>query len=580
MAEPSVPTERTSLRPMIGGRWAVSWQGYVIAWPWAVLFFFFSAPSLWVSDSLLEGIVRGIVIATLAYIPVGIVMWLASISVFRHRRATPLPIAAVALLGSVAWSARSVAIIAVLELQSLPSEVSPASRLVNGAIQGAITTVLVAWLLAKVSTFREQRHLLLADLVQEELANERLREDIEAARIRLLTTVREKVETTVNSLPRIPSDRGFSREEIEALTQASRRISKDLARELWDQSAKSTRVGPMTLLRSAVANRPFTLWAPLPVIALGLIVLPTFWSFSDVVRILFSLLIGSLLVSLAANKITPRLRPFLGLAAYAASVLLLLVGSGFLMQVSIDALGLTAPQGNALPWLVALNFGVFVPLVGLGAHIGRAQQDTLAQLRRSITETEIKHEALRREESRMRRDLAYALHGGLQADLTASAMRVQQALDAGDTATARKTLDEARNLIQKGWHTSPVSTADLRSTAQAAAESWGGIVDITLDISVKREPSARTLCQVEEVLLEGIGNAVRHGRAKCIAITIDMHGDGVHIAITDDGVGVTGSHVGLGSAMLDDIAPGAWTLTPAATGGSTLSVALTTAAWS
>jgi signal transduction histidine kinase len=573
VAAPSVSTERTSLRSLIGGRWAVSWQGYLLAWPWAVLFFFFSAPSLWKSDSLLEGITRGIVIATGVYIPVGIVMWLASVSILRHRRTTPVSIAVVAALGSVAWTTRSVALIAVLELFSLPSEVSPASRIVNGIIQGAISTVLVAWLLAKVSSFREQRRRLLSELVQEELMNERLRDDIDVTRRHLLSSVRERVDATIRSVDRTPFRSDPTPDEVELLAQASHTIAKDLARELWDEAAKSTRIGPMSLLRSAVANRPFALWAPVPVIALGLIVLPTFWPLADVVKIVTPLLVVSLLVSVTANAVTPRLRPALGMAAYGSAVLLL-VGLGILMQVLMNALGLTPPDGNALPWLVALNFGALVPLIGLGAHIGRVQRDALAQLRHSITETEIKREALRREESRMRRDLAYALHGGLQADLTASTMRAQHALDEGDAATARHTLDEARLAMQRGWDNLETPTTDLRSTAVAVAESWDGIVDITLDVSVDREPNARSVSHVEEVLLEGIGNAVRHGRAKNISITIDDCDGDIHITITDDGIGVTGSRAGLGSAMLDDIAANAWSLTPAATGGSKLTVAL------
>jgi signal transduction histidine kinase len=570
-------TERTPLRTLIGGRWAISWQGYLIAWPWAVLFLFNSAPTLWVSDSLLEGLIRGFIIGTLVYIPVGIVMWLASVSVLRHRRTVPVSIAVVALLGAVAWTARSVAVIALLEMQALPSVVSPTGRIVIGAIQGAIATVLVAWLLAKVSSFRDQRRQLLSDLVQEELGNERLLDDIEVTRSRLLATVRDTVDMTVRSMSQVPADRDLSKEQLEALTNASKKISKDLARKLWNEAAKSTRIGPMTLLRSAVASRPFTLWAPLPVIALGLLTLPNFWPLADVVKIVSLFYVGSLLVSIAANKITPRLRPAMGMVAYLAAVLLLL-GSGILMQVTIDFLGLDAPYGSALPWLVALNFGVFVPLVGLGAHFGRVQQDALTQLRQSITDTEIKREALRREESRMRRDLAYALHGGIQADLTASTMRAQLAIDQGDITTARQTLNEARGLIQRSLNVSALTQADLRGTALTVVESWEGFVDITLDINVACEPGPRTIAHAREILLEGIGNAVRHGCAKNIAITIDDRAGDLRISITDDGTGATGSQIGLGSAMFDDIAPNAWSLTQAATGGLTLTVALPTAA--
>jgi signal transduction histidine kinase len=570
-----VSTERTPLRTLIGGRWAFSWQGYLIVWPFAVLFLFFGAPALWESDTVLEGLIRGFVIGTLAYLPVVAVMWLISISIARNRHITPLPITLVALIGAVAWTARSFVVIAALALQGLPSDVPPANRIVSGIVQGALTSLLTAWILAKISSFRDQRRQLLSDLVQEELANERLREQIEDKRLHLLTTVRETVDSTVQSLNTSPASTEPSGEEVESLAQATKKISKDLARELWDDAASATRIGPMALLRSAVANRPFALWAQLPIIVLGLYILPIFWTFTDAVIVLAILSIYSSIIAVAANMITPRLRPNAGLVAYAIAILLLL-GTAIVLQVSVTALGLTPPQGDALPWLAVLNFGVLLPLVGLSAHIGRAQQQVLTQIRRSITETEIQNEALRSEESRIRRDLAYTLHGGLQADLTASTMRAQQAIDQGDAATARQTLDQAKDLIQRSWDVPELARTDLRNTARSVVESWEGFVNIELNINVAREPSSRTIANIKEVLLEGIGNAVRHGRAKNIVITITDHAGDLRITITDDGTGVTGSRIGLGSAMFDDIAPNAWSLTPAPTGGATLTVALTT----
>ena len=575
--EPPLSAERTPLRSLIGGRWAFSWQGYLIVWPFAVLFLFFGAPALWESDSLLEGLIRGFVIGTLAYLPVVLVMWLASISIARNRCVRPVPITLVALVGSGAWTARSFVVLAALALQGLPSDVPAANRIVSGIVQGALTSLMTAWVLAKISSFRDQRRQLLSDLVQEELANERLREQIEDKRLHLLTTVRKTVDSTVQSLNTSPASTEPSREEVEALAQATNKISKHLARGLWDDAARSTRISPMILLRSAIANRPFALWAQLPIIGLGLYILPIFWTLTDAVIVLAIVSIYSSMIAIAANTITPRLHPNAALGTYAIAVLLLL-STAIVLQVSVNALGLTPPQGNALPWLTALNFGVLLPVVGLSAHIGRAQQQVLTQLRRSITKTEIQNAALHSEESRIRRDLAYTLHGGLQADLTASTMRAQHAIDQGDAATARQTLDQAKDLIQRSWDIPEPARTDLRSTARTVVESWEGFVNIELHIAVAQEPSTRTIANIKEVLLEGIGNAVRHGRAKNITTTITDHTGDLHIAITDDGIGVTGSRIGLGSAMFDDIAPNAWSLTRTSTGGSTLTVALTTPA--
>lgn len=549
----------------------------MLAWPWAVLFIFSTSPTVWATGTLTERIIRGVIVGTLAYIPVGLVAWLASISIFRNRRSTPVPVALVALVGGIAWTTRSLTVIGYLEISGLPSDASPSLRLFAGFIQGVFAFVLTAWLLAKLTSFYEQRRRLIDALVQEELANEHLHERIQDLQTRILHQVRTAVDRTAQSMSTQSSMRTPITHNVEVLAQATKQISKDLARNLWDEAARTARINPLTVVRSTVASRPFTYWALIPGALLGVIALPIYWSLGMAVLAVFVLTVISLVISSIANFTCPRLVPSKALAVYLAS-LALLMSTAFVMHAFIRLFDLTPTGGSGLLFAVAVNYGIFFPLISTGAHIGRAQQDVLRQLRKSISQADIESQALSREESRLRRELALALHGGLQADLTASTMRAQQAIDQGDAAAAWQVLEKAKDLVQRSWDVPALTRTDLRSTTRTVVESWEGFVNITLDIDVAREPAPRTTARIKEILLEGIGNAVRHGRATNIAVTIDDHGGALRITITDDGTGVTGSRIGLGSAMFDDIAPNAWSLTPTSTGGSTLTVALTTTA--
>lgn len=520
---------------------------------------------------------RGVIIGTVAYMPVGLVAWLASMSIFRNRRITPVPIAVVAVVGGLAWTSRSLTVIGYLEISGLPSDASPLLRLFAGFIQGAFAFTLTAWLLAKLTSFYEQRRSLIDTLVQEELANEHLHERIHELQTRIVDQVRTVVDRTAQLISAQASLDTPTPHDVQVLAQATKQISRDLARNLWDEAARTSRIDPLTIVRSTVANRPFAYWALIPGALLGVLALPIYWPLETAVLAVFTLTVTALVIASIANFTCPRLVPSKALAVYVMSLALLL-STAFVMYTFINLLDLTPTGGNGLLWAVAVNFGVFFPLISAGAHVGRAQHDVLQQLRKSISQAEIDSHALNREESRLRRDLALALHGGLQADLTASTMRAQQAIDHGDTASARQTLDEATNLIKQRCLLPDRAQADLRSTARTVVESWEGFVHIELDIAVAQEPSPRTIANIKEVLLEAIGNAVRHGRAKNIAITIADHADGLRMTITDDGTGVTGLGTGLGSAMFDDIAPNAWSLNPASKGGSQLTVALTTTA--
>ena len=518
---------------------------------------------------------RGVIIGTLAYIPVGIVAWLASITVFRNRRVAPVPITLIALVGGVAWTTRSLALIAYLDVSDIPSDASPALRLGAGFIQGALAFVLTAWLFARLTAFHEQRRQLLDALVQEELANDRLHDRVQELRGRVEGQVRRTVDATAQQLNTRSGGDSPSQGEVEVLAETTRQISKKLARDLWEEAAHTARINPLMVVRSAVVNRPFTYWALVPGALLGVIALPIYWSPAVSTLAIAVLTLVAFIITFMANTACPRFAPAKALAAYLASIVLLL-STTFIMEAFIRLLDLTPTGGAGLLWAVAVNYGVFVPLIGIGAHFGRVQQDALTQLRRSISRAEIERSALDREESQLRRELAVSLHGGLQANLTASAMRAQQSIDEGDIATARQVLDDARDLITQGWALQERGELELRPTISAVVESWEGFVDITVHLDVRHEPRTPTVALIKEILLEGIGNAVRHGQATSIAVGIDDHAGNLTITITDDGTGLVDSRTGLGSALFDDIAPNGWSLNPGATGGATLRVALAT----
>ena len=98
-----VVAEKKQLRQLIGGRYAVSWQGYLVMWPFSVIFIVTTTPAFSSPNRWLEGVL----VSTAAYLAVGAILWLASITVLRNRREHAAPIALVALVGGVAWMARS-----------------------------------------------------------------------------------------------------------------------------------------------------------------------------------------------------------------------------------------------------------------------------------------------------------------------------------------------------------------------------------------------------------------------------------------------------------------------------------------
>ena len=564
---------RHSLRALIGGRWAVSWQGYLLASPFGIGLVFLSVPSIWSADSLLSTLLLGTSLGVVSYLPAGLVLWLAAITVLKHRATTPAPLTLVALTGAVAWAARSLVVIAYVDLQPVSSGPSPAARMALSALQGVAAVLASAWLFAKLDEFAQQRRLLLHQLVEEELATEALSESVAALR----NDVRDSVRKTIHRSMRSESTSGAEtppEREVNAFREQATRVSRDLARELWASAERRTRLRPMALVRFAVANRPFAYWALAPGVVMGLLALPSYWPAPVAFVSTIAVTIFALVVSAIGNRVIPRLDGRGALLAYALTVTLLVLGGGLtlLIVLSLDTVPSANAAGAAL--LAAAATGFQYPALSLAATIGPAQSDVLDRIRQSIDATEVRRASLTDQEARFRRELALALHNGLQADLTAASLRARQALDAGDTATALHVLNVARAGIDTALETTPPTAASLQDAVLAAVQAWTGLVEISTCIDVSRDCGARCAKAVGDVILEGIGNAVRHGMANTITISVEEHDSRLRVTVTDDGRGAGNIRAGLGSSMLNAIAPGAWSLTPRNGGGSVLDVVL------
>jgi len=66
---------------------------------------------------------------------------------------------------------------------------------------------------------------------------------------------------------------------------------------------------------------------------------------------------------------------------------------------------------------------------------------------------------------------------------------------------------------------------------------------------------------VVRVVEEGLANAYRHGHAGSVEVSIAASADGVRIRVLDDGDGPPADiRPGLGSAVLESLAPAEWSL--------------------
>lgn len=150
---------------------------------------------------------------------------------------------------------------------------------------------------------------------------------------------------------------------------------------------------------------------------------------------------------------------------------------------------------------------------------------------------------------------------------------MQSILDASDRA-----LDEARAAVDELGRDAaePLGYAVHRS-ARDVAQRYGGRVAVELDDSVRADQRQRHA--LVRITREAVGNALRHGGAGCVRITLQATATGGHLVVHDDGRGFDveraseASGYGLTSMRARACGlPGTFALRSAANDGTTVEV--------
>lgn len=253
----------------------------------------------------------------------------------------------------------------------------------------------------------------------------------------------------------------------------------------------------------------------------------------------------------------------------------LAAGSVLMVAGSVPVLARTSQPGAYLlqgPALIIL-VGSLLALVDVARARASAVEESLAQagedLRWSLTR-------MRETERQHRRALAHALHGRVQATLSAALLRVSQEehnpQDWHLTAEAIRAevalaIDNLRGTLHR--------TPSMDEVVERTLATWAGIASISVDIDtgllecVKRDEVVAG--SLADLIPELCFNAVKHASASEIRIEAGpVDSRWVRLSVTNDGDPPRPSPAGLGDKLLDCASTvwnrgrtGSWTVTEA-----------------
>jgi len=491
---------------------------------------------------------------------------LARDTLFRRRHLHPIPLSAVVLVGAALGAIKGAMTVVIIQallpgsnyLEALPT------RMIAAAIVGVTMLAGASMILATMARFQDESDALVA-LAADSTANtplllSRTSESPDFLRVRQL------VKDTRTALSDPPGSPATTPPALEQELLSALRL---LSHELWEKSRSHPDVFTVPrLLGTVLSDHRYPAWwvAIFYVITVSLpFTLPLAGPLETLGRlVLLSGLIGAVLWITSA---LPHATPAWGLAHFTTAMALIAIVN----ELSSNALFGQLEESSAL--VISVGNFLAISMTCLIVSVFSVSHSTAQQIRAELQERfgqdygaqVIQH---RRHQLRLG-ELAQTLHGALTHTVNWKGHPTPE--DPAPAARNRllSELDDLEKYLDNAEFPDGQRPKDWRAHVLTGIERWDGLLDITVDVAVTADPPPTVTRYLLPVINEGLANALRHGLAHSVNVTVAEHDDHIVVDIIDDGVGVRGGSPGLGSALFDEVSRGHWSITPAASGSGT-----------
>jgi signal transduction histidine kinase len=203
------------------------------------------------------------------------------------------------------------------------------------------------------------------------------------------------------------------------------------------------------------------------------------------------------------------------------------------------------------------------------------REAVLASLREGIGANLLTSEINAVQQRQFQSKAATHLHNTVQSRLTAAALHLEHAATVHDDALAQSSLDQARSVLANVRLRGEMQQ-DPRERLEEIIIAWSGIATITVQGSHHLIDIDRWHIAVDAIE-EAAANAIRHGGAKTLEITVRPDACGLVVSISDDGAPTHSTNQsGFGHQWMTSITNGEWKRERTNTGSAvTLHVAMT-----
>ncbi len=565
-----------SFAQRIGGRWVLSWQTFLLN---ALLSLLVLISAQDVTSSDLTTIYKWFAVWGLSLATVGTYLFLAGISVLRNRRKENVKVSVVVivnLLIGVVYTGTSHALQSYFGLSSKVDFIP------------AITTnvILVLWWSLSLSIFmdiasesKQVRNELIEDAIQIRIAEMqesdialRLRQEISQEVSLQLNESKLSLEAGIKNLDSDkstpgPIDTRKWQEIAELLETIARDSIRPLSKNLWEKDGIAyPKVTWRAIFMNMLREQPFL---PLVIALIDIVgAAPTavqIFGFSRVAPLIVAATTLILGVGYLFNffmRQFPRWHTqlfIMGIFTFEMTV----------VPVRVHFREQWIPGSASVDWQIwQIILGVIVIIMASGFSAFRSvdvQTKALFSHEVDIESTAAIARAL--EIAKFAQESSRILHGAIQSRLVSCAMVIEKAAQSGNRKEFTAALQEAYEVLN-----TPLPVQILSDSIAAEVDRkvalWHGLCEFTTEVKVEENAATAELSTVlGRIVEEGIANSIRHGKATSISIHVFMKSDnsvGVHVE--DNGIGFTKNQPGIGSALLEQVTHGNWSIIPSSEG--------------
>lgn len=548
------------IQERVGGRHAISLAVFLIGSPFWVVGFVLNEPATYES---LGSAALVMVIALCGQAVMGMVLFLAHVTVARNRAQKPVSLVVMAVVWGSSSVARILTVVFAFDLSGLPDTVPLGTRIAVSAMMAIAGYGLGSYGMDALDRFRDERARILSELIDsdEQLAAHRVTVDTmkDVLVHNLDDQLKQAGGLSTQSLDRLEqaiTSRMDTKPALEELRLLSEDTWRTVSQDLWAKApstAPTIKISEMLTLFSR--SGPFQI----PFLATGaffLYLLVYARTFDPVTGAVVTIAwLGAMVpFSLAFNAVLRRLTKF-SITSFAVLALAVILSSFPLLAVA-EVVGVTTDDPARVFGVHTLTMTLIV-LSALLPTIGRASRGILDTLRGSIDATAMEKLHIESQIDIASKKLASRLHGDIRGNFLASVLALQKNIETDDVDQARATIDKLRKLLAETIELGPESPEATRQALQEFLTNWSALVDISLEKPLQEIP-AEFLSAFHTVVVDAVNNAVRHGKADWIRIGFSLENDGLVVNIMNNGRKDSSNRVGLGTLHLNQLAGDMW----------------------